>query len=68
MNLRAGVINGPKNPQFSFSTILTGEIRDRDAELLAEYKNEKGKTGCVARSQCRPLVGGRGKGMDWPLH
>ena len=34
MKLRAGVINGPKNPQFSFSTTLTGEIRDRDAELL----------------------------------
>ena len=50
MNLRAGVINGPKNPQFSFSTILTGEIRDRDAELLAEYKNEKGETGVLLES------------------
>ena len=62
MNLRAGVINGPKNPQFSFSTILTGEIRDRDAELLAEYKNEKGKTGVLLGVNARPLVGGRGKG------
>lgn len=56
MNLRAGVINGPKNPQFSFSTILTGEIRDRDAELLAEYKNEKGKTGVLLGVNARPLV------------
>ncbi len=64
MNLRAGVINGPKNPQFSFSTILTGEIRDRDAELLAEYKNEKGKTGVLLGVNARPLVGGRGKG-EW---
>lgn len=62
MNLRAGVINGPKNPQFSFSTILTGEIRNRDAELLAEYKNEKGKTGVLLGVNARPLVGGRGKG------
>lgn len=43
MKLRAGVINGPKNPQFSFSTAITGEIRDRDAELLVDYKNEKGE-------------------------
>ena len=34
MMLQSGVINGPKNPQFSFSTTLTGEIRDRDAELI----------------------------------
>ena len=62
MNLRAGVINGPKNPQFSFSTILTGEIRDRDAELLAEYKNEKGKTSVLLGVNARPLVGGRERG------
>lgn len=64
MNLRAGVINGPKNPQFSFSTILTGEIRDRDAELLAEYKNEKGENRCVARSQC-PSAGWRTWKRRW---
>ena len=62
MNLRAGVINGPKNPQFSFTTILTGEIRDRDAELIAEYKNGKGETGVLLGVNARPLVGGRGKG------
>ena len=68
MNLRAGVINGPKNPQFSFSTILTGEIRDRDAELLAEYKNEKGKTGVLLESMPVRWLEDVEKGMDWLLH
>ncbi len=62
MNLRAGVINGPKNPQFSFSTILTGEIRDRDAELMAEYKNGKGETGVLLGVNARPLIKGQGRG------
>lgn len=46
INLRGGVINGPKNPQISFTSILTGEIRDKDAELVAQYINDKGKTAC----------------------
>ena len=55
MKLRAGVINGPKNPQFSFATTLTGEIRDRDAELLVDYKNGKGETGVLLGVNARPL-------------
>ena len=56
MKLRAGVINGPKNPQFSFSTTLTGEIRDRDAELLVDFRMEKVETGRTARCQCTSFV------------
>ena len=62
MKLRAGVINGPKNPQFSFSTAITGEIRDRDAELLVDYKNEKGETVVLLGVNARPLFEGHGKG------
>lgn len=62
MKLRAGVINGPKNPQFSFSTTLTGEIRDCDAELLVDYKNGKGETGVLLGVNARPLFEGQGKG------
>lgn len=62
MNLRAGVINGPKNPQFSFSTTMTGEIRDRDAELMVDYKNGQGETGVLLGVNARPLVPGKGKG------
>ena len=62
MKLRAGVINGPKNPQFSFSTTLSGEIRDRDAELLVDYKNGKGETGVLLGVNARPLFEGHGKG------
>lgn len=38
MKFHGGVINGPKNPQFSFSSSLIGEIHDKDAELMVEYK------------------------------
>ena len=62
MKLRAGVINGPKNPQFSFATTLTGEIRDRDAELLVDYKNGKGETDVLLGVNARPLFEGHGKG------
>lgn len=62
MNLRGGVVNGPDNPQFSFSAALTGEIRDQDAELQVEYKNEKGETGVLLGVNARPLFEGRGKG------
>lgn len=62
MNLRGGVINGPNNPQFSFSTILTGEIHDKDAELTVEYKNGKGETGVLLGVNARPLFEGQGKG------
>ena len=62
INLYGGVINGPKNPQISFKSILTGEIRDKDAELTAQYINDKGKTGLLFGVNAKPLYGGRGKG------
>ncbi len=62
INLRGGVINGPKNPQISFKSILTGEIHDKDAELTAQYINDKGKTGLLFGVNAKPLIGKRGKG------
>lgn len=62
MNFRGGVINGPYNPQFSFTSTFTGEIRNNDAELVAEYKNGKGETGVFLGVNARPLTGGKGKG------
>lgn len=67
INLRGGVINGPKNPQISFTSILTGEIRDKDAELVAQYINDKGKTGLLFGVNAKPLYGGRGKGNGLAL-
>lgn len=65
MKLRAGVINGPKNPQFSFSTTLTGEIRDRDAELLVDFKNGKEKQEYYSVSMHVPCSRAKEKAMDW---
>lgn len=62
ISLHGGVINGPRNPQISFKSILTGEIRDKDAELTAQYINDKGKTGLLFGVNAKPLYGGRGKG------
>ncbi|WP_455962778.1 translocation/assembly module TamB domain-containing protein [Bacteroides bouchesdurhonensis] len=62
MKFHGGVINGPKNPQFSFSSSLIGEIHDKDAELMVEYKNVRGETGVLLGVNARPLVGGNGKG------
>lgn len=62
LKLCAGVINGPKNPQFSFAATLTGEIRDRDAELLIDYKNGKGETGVRLGVNARPVFEEHGKG------
>ena len=62
ISLHGGVINGPKNPEISFKSILTGEIRDKDAELTAQYINDKGKTGLLFGVNAKPLYGGRGKG------
>ncbi len=62
INLRGGVINGPNNPQITFKSTLTGEIRDKDAELTAQYINNKGETGLLFGINARPLTGGQGKG------
>lgn len=62
LNFRGGVVNGPQNPQFSFTSILNGEIHDKDAEVTVEYKNGKGETGVLLGVNARPLFEGHGKG------
>lgn len=60
INLRGGVINGTGNPQLSFKSTLTGEIRDKDAQLTVEYVNAKGETGVLLGVNGRPRDNGNG--------
>lgn len=62
MTLQGGVINGPKNPHFVFRSTLTGEIRNEDAELTANYVDGEGRTGVLFGINARPLTEGNGKG------
>ena len=62
MRLRAGVINGPTNPGFTFEGRLTGEIRNEDAGITLEYIDDKGETGVLLGLDARPLKEGHGKG------
>ena len=62
MRLQGGVINGPDNPQIVFRSILTGEIRNEDAELTVNYTDAKGRTGILFGLNARPLTEGHGKG------
>ena len=68
MKLQGGVINGPKNPQFTFHSRLTGEIRNEDAELTIGFKDGKGETGILLGLNARPLTEGNGKGNGMLLH
>lgn len=62
MQLQGGVINGPSNPQISFRSTLTGEIRNEDAELTLNYTDGQGRTGMLFGINARPLTEGHGKG------
>lgn len=62
MVLQGGVENGPSNPQFVFRSTLTGEIRNEDAELTANYVDDQGKTGVLFGIKAKPLTEGHGKG------
>ncbi len=62
MRLQGGVVNGPDNPQFVFSSTLTGEIRSEDAGLTVEYRDADGETGILLGVNARPLFEGHGKG------
>ena len=62
MVLQGGVENGPTNPQFVFRSTLTGEIRNEDAELTANYVDGQGKTGVLFGIKAKPLTEGHGKG------
>lgn len=58
LNLRAGVTNGPSNPQYTFRASVTGEVRSEDAEVLLEFKNAEGKTGLRLGANARPQNNG----------
>lgn len=62
MDLYGGVINGPNNPQFTFTSTFTGKIYDKNASLLVDYKNGKGETGVLLGVDARPMSEGNGKG------
>lgn len=62
MQLQGGVINGPHNPHFTFRSILTGEIRNEDAELTLNFTDDKGRTGVLLGVNARPLTEGHGRG------
>lgn len=68
VKLQGGVINGPKNPQFVFRSMLTGEIRNEDAELTVDYVDGQGQTGVLFGVNARPLIEGSGKGNGVLLH
>lgn len=65
MTLQGGVVNGPANPQITFRSTLTGEIRNEDAELTVNYTDAQGETGILFGINARPLAEGRrdGKGV-----
>lgn len=58
MAFKGGVINGPQNPQFVFTSSLTGEIRSQDAGLTLQYENDKGETGILLGMDMRPTHDG----------
>lgn len=58
LNLRAGVINGPKNPQYTFRASVTGEVRSQDADIMLEYKDETGETGVKIGANIKPMSRG----------
>ncbi len=63
MRLQGGVINGPRNPQFVFRSILTGEVRNEDAELMVNFTDGNGKTGLHFGINARPFVEGNSDGL-----
>ena len=62
MRLQGGVVNGPANPQFVFRSTVTGEIRNKDAELTLNFVDGQGRTGLLLGVNATPLTEGHGKG------
>lgn len=62
MRLQGGVINGPRNPHITFRSILTGEIRNEDAELTLNFTDAKGRTGVLLGVNAHPLTEENGQG------
>ena len=62
IKFRGGVINGPHNPQIVFASLLSGEIRDNDAELTVSFRDKDGKTGVLLGLNMRPMAEADGSG------
>jgi len=62
LRMQAGIINAPGHPHVTFSTSLTAEVRNDDAELTLDYADDKGNTGILLGANFRPLTEGNGKG------
>ncbi len=58
LNLRLAVVNGPNNPQYTFRATATGEIRDKDADLLLQFDNDKGERGLYLGVNAAPMENG----------
>lgn len=68
MHLQGGIVNTPRNPQHVFRSTVTGEIRNEDAELTANYVDGEGRTGILFGINARPLSEGNGKGNGVLFH
>ena len=62
IRLRAGVANGPHNPQFVFATTLSGEVRDKDVEMTLRFRDKDGQTGILLGLNLRPQLEEDGSG------
>jgi hypothetical protein len=62
MTLQGGVVNAPGNPQYVFHSVLTGEIRNNDADLLVNFVDGNGDTGLNLGVNIKPMVAGGRRG------
>lgn len=58
LRLRVGINNSLENPQISFTSSVTGEIRSNDAELTLRFANASGDTGLLLGVNARPVSDG----------
>ncbi len=58
LNLRGRLINGPRNPNYTFTALITGELRNDDADLTVRYLNEKNETGIYLGVRAQPQDNG----------
>lgn len=61
MSFRMGVVNTRNNPHLAFAIGLTGAVYDENAQLLAEYKDQDGRTGIRLGVNARPLTFDEGR-------
>ncbi|MCD8260196.1 MAG: translocation/assembly module TamB [Bacteroides sp.] len=58
MNFYGSVVNGPRNPDYTFKASLNGELRNDDGEMMVEYKNGNGETGILLGLNTTPQDNG----------